>query len=180
MRLSMPMTKMVANAVLFQIGWFACVLGGTGPWLLVPAAVLCIHFFWISSWAAEGKLMVTVVLAGAAIDSFLMQVGVFEFPGESKLVPLWLAALWAMLATTLNHCLAWTARPIWLASLLGAISGPLSYFAGAAIAEVELPLEQGMTLVILAATWAIVFPLLHGFAHIYRQQWLVRQMAQKN
>ncbi len=180
MRLSMPMTKMVANAVLFQIGWFACVLGGTGPWLLVPAAVLCIHFFWISSWAAEGKLMVTVVLAGAAIDSFLMQVGVFEFPGESKLVPLWLAALWAMLATTLNHCLAWTARPIWLASLLGAISGPLSYFAGAAIAEVELPLEQGMTLVTLAATWAIVFPLLHGFAHIYRQQWLVRQMAQKN
>ncbi len=180
MRLSMPMTKMVANAVLFQIGWFACVLGGTGPWLLVPAAVLCIYFFWISSWAAEGKLMVTVVLAGAAIDSFLMQVGVFEFPGESKLVPLWLAALWAMLATTLNHCLAWTARPIWLASLLGAISGPLSYFAGAAIAEVEMPLEQGMTLVILAATWAIVFPLLHGFAHIYRQQWLVRQMAQKN
>lgn len=180
MSLSTPMTRLVANAVLFQIGWFACVLGGTGPWLLVPAAVLCIHFFWISSWAAEGKLVVTVVLAGAAIDSFLMQVGVFEFPGESKLIPLWLAAMWAMLATTLNHCLAWTARPVWLASLLGAIAGPLSYFAGAVLAEVGLPLEQGVTLLILASTWALVFPLLHGFAHVYRQQWLVRQMAQKN
>ena len=180
MMLNTPMSKLVANAVMFQIGWFACVLGGTGPWLLVPMAILCVHFFWISSWAAEGKLVVTVVLAGVAIDSFLMQMGVFEFPGESKLVPLWLAVLWAMLALTLNHCLAWTARPLWLASLLGAISGPLSYFAGAALADVRLPMEPLPTFLILAAVWAITFPLLHGFAHIYRQQWLIKQMAQKN
>lgn len=179
MRLDAPVTKLVANAVLFQIGWFACVLGGTGPWLLVPVAVLCIHFLWISSWTAEGKLVVTVVLAGAAIDSFLMQIGVFKFPGGSLLVPLWLVALWAMLATTLNHCLAWTARPIWLASLLGAIAGPLSYFAGAALADVELPLGPGTTFALLAAVWAVVFPLLHGFAHVYRQQWLVGQTVQK-
>jgi hypothetical protein len=156
MSLDTPLHKLIANAVLFQIGWFACVLGGTGPWLLVPAAILCVHFFWISSWAAEGKLVVTVVL-----------------------VPLWLAALWAMLATTLNHCLAWTARRVWLASLLGAVSGPLSYFAGATLSDVRLPLEQLTTLAILVTVWAIVFPLLHGFAHIYRQQWLIKQMANK-
>jgi hypothetical protein len=175
-----PLIKLVANAVMFQIGWFACVLGETGPWLLVPAAILCIHFFWISSWAAEGKLVVTVVLAGAAVDSFLMQLGVFDFPGDSKLVPLWLAALWAMLATTLNHCLAWTARPVWLACILGAVSGPVSYFAGAALAEVKLPLEQFWTFLILAAVWAVVYPLMHGFAHIYRQQFLIKRMAQKS
>lgn len=180
MPVKQPMTKLVANAVLFQIGWFACVLGGTGPWLLIPAAVLSIHFLWISSWAAEGKLVVTVMLVGAAIDSFLLQVGVFDFPENTKLVPLWLAALWAMLATTLNHCLAWSARPVWLASLLGAVAGPLSYFAGAALAEVRLPLEQHVTFLVLAIVWAIVFPLLHGFAHVYRQQWLVKQMAQKS
>ncbi len=179
MPLNTPRAKLIANVVLFQAGWFACVLGGTGPWLLVPVAVLWIHFFWISSWQAEGKLIATVVLTGAAIDSFLMQTGVFAFPGDSLLAPLWLVVLWAMLATTLNHCLAWTARRIWLASLLGAVSGPLSYFAGAALAEVELPLGQSMTFAILAAVWAITFPLLHGFAHVYRQQWLVRQMAQR-
>lgn len=175
-----PLTKLIANAVMFQIGWFACVLGGTGPWLLIPAAVLCIHFFWISSWAAEGKLVVSVVLAGAAVDSFLMQVGVFDFPGNSKLVPLWLAVLWAMLAITLNHCLAWTARPVWLACLLGAVAGPVSYFAGAALSDVQLPLEPFWTFLILAAVWAVVYPLMHGFAHIYRQQFLIRQMAQKH
>jgi hypothetical protein len=179
MSLDTPLHKLIANAVLFQIGWFACVLGGTGPWLLVPAAILCVHFFWISSWAAEGKLVVTVVLAGSAIDSFLLQTGVFEFPGDSLIVPLWLAALWAMLATTLNHCLAWTARRVWLASLLGAVSGPLSYFAGATLSDVRLPLEQLTTLAILVTVWAVVFPLLHGFAHIYRQQWLIKQMANK-
>ena len=74
--------KLIANALLFQASWFACVLGGTSGWLLIPLAALVIHFTWISSWAAEGKLVVSVMLAGTALDSFLLQMGVFSFPGD--------------------------------------------------------------------------------------------------
>ena len=47
------MLERVANAVLFQVGWLACVIGGNSLWLLLALAVLVIHLGWISSWAAE-------------------------------------------------------------------------------------------------------------------------------
>lgn len=170
----MPL-KLIANALLFQASWFACVLGGTSVWLAVPLAALVIHFTWISSWAAEGKLVVSIMLAGTALDSFLLQMGVFGFPGDPLLVPLWLALLWAMLGTTLNHCLAWSARPAWLACLLGALAGPLSYFAGSALADVSLPFGTLTSGVILAICWGVIYPLLHGFAQLYREQFRLRQ-----
>ncbi|MGB7389098.1 DUF2878 domain-containing protein [Pseudomonas neustonica] len=173
--------RLIANALLFQAAWFACVMGGTSWWLLIPAAALLIHFIWISSWAAEGKLVVSVALVGAAIDSFLLQLGVFDFASTDTLVPIWLVLLWALLATTLNHCLAWTAKPIWLASILGAISGPLSYFTGSALNDsVMLPLGTQHTALILAPIWALIFPLLHGFAHLYREQFRLLQMSRRD
>lgn len=170
--------KLIANALLFQAGWFACVLGGTSWWLLVPVAALIVHFTWISSWAAEGKLVVSVMLAGTALDSFLLQMGVFRFSADAVLAPLWLALLWAILGTTLNHCLAWSAKPVWLACVLGAVAGPLSYFAGARLADVGLPLGTLTSAIILALCWAVIYPLLHGFAHLYREHYRLRQPVQ--
>lgn len=123
------MLERLANAVLFQIGWLACVLGGNSLWLLLALAVLVIHLRWISSWAQEGRLILNVVIIGTAVDSVLRWLGVFEFKDLSPLIPLWLMLLWALFATTLRHCLQWSARPWWLASLLGAAGGALSYGA---------------------------------------------------
>ena len=163
--------KLLLNALLFQAGWFACVFAAREPWLLAVAALaLLAHFLWVGRWAAEGRLVASVLIAGSALDSFLLQLGVFDFGAERVLVPLWLALLWALLATTLNHCLAWTARPWWLGSLLGAVAGPLSYWAGASIAGVSLPLGNIPTLLLLAGLWALLMPVLHGFAALYREQ----------
>ncbi|MEH6565612.1 MAG: DUF2878 domain-containing protein [Halopseudomonas sp.] len=171
--------RLISNAVLFQVGWFACVLGGTSWWLLIPLAALVIHFIWVTSWAAEGKLVVSVALAGAALDSFLLQVGVFDFATTDTLAPLWLVMLWALLGTTLNHCLAWSAKPIWLAAILGAVGGPMAYFAGSSLAEVKLLLGPANTVWILAPIWALTMPLLHGFARLYREQFRLVQAARR-
>ncbi len=165
------MPKLIANALLFLLGWFACVLGGDSWWLLIAGVVLAVHLLWTSSWAAEGKLLISVCLAGSALDSFLLNLGLFDFGAPRPLIPLWLALLWLLLATTLNHCLAWTARPWWRGSLLGAIGGPLSYYAGARLAGVGLPHGTLPTLALLAALWALVMPVLHGFARLYRSQY---------
>lgn len=170
------MRKPLINAALFLLAWFACVLGGTGPWLLVAVAVLLVHLFWTSSWAEEGKLVVSVFLAGSALDSFLLQLGVFDFGDERQLIPLWLALLWALLGTTLNHSLAWTAKPWWRASLLGAVAGPLSYFGASELADMRLPYGVLPTMIGLAGLWALVLPLLHGFAGLYRQQYRSSRM----
>ena len=77
------MAKLIVNTLLFQLGWFACVFGGDSLWLLIVAAVLAVHLLWTSSWAAEGKLLVSVFIAGSALDSFLLNLGVFDF-GEPR------------------------------------------------------------------------------------------------
>jgi hypothetical protein len=165
------MPKQLANAGLFQLGWFACVFSPAQPWLLlVPLAVLGVHLGWLSSWAQDGKLLLSALLLGAAVDSLLLNLGVFDFGQPRRLIPLWLALLWPLLASTLKHSLAWTARPWWRASLLGAIGAPLSYYAGAQLAGVRLPYGSVPTLLGLALLWALVLPLLQHLAWHYPQR----------
>ncbi|MBC3952571.1 DUF2878 domain-containing protein [Pseudomonas folii] len=154
------MLKQIANAVLFQAGWFACVLGGNSYWLLIPIGVLLIHLLWISSWAAEGRLLLWITALGTVLDSALMMLDVFDFGTQGVLIPLWLILLWAVLGTTLRHCLAWTAKPWWRASVLGAIGGPMSYYAGSQLADVHLPLGLWPSMALLAVLWAVMFALL--------------------
>ncbi|SDS90217.1 Protein of unknown function [Halopseudomonas xinjiangensis] len=168
--------KMIVNALLFQIGWFACLLGGTSWWLLLPLAVLVVHFTWISSWRDEGKLVITVMLAGGALDSFLLQMHLFRLPGDPDLVPLWLLLAWALFGTTLNHCLIWARRTWWLTASTGAIAGAFAYWVGAQLTDFRLGLGTTKTLAIVALIWAFLLPLLHGFARMYRQQQRLRKL----
>ena len=99
------MNKLLLNALLFQLGWFLCVFAAQQPWLLLGVPLLlAIHLRWVAGWHAEGRLLVSVLLSGAALDSTLLQMGVLDFAGDSLLLPLWLAALWLLFGTTLNHC----------------------------------------------------------------------------
>ena len=161
------MLKPLANAVLFQCGWFACVLGGNSRWLLVAVAALAVHLLWISSWSREGQGILAVTLLGTVIDTSLRTFGVFHFSMPGPLIPLWLVLLWALLATTLRHCLAWSARPWWRASLLGAVGGPLSYYAGSQLAGVSFGYGTAPTVIGLALLWGLLFPVLH---------WIARQL----
>ena len=161
------MLKPLANAVLFQCGWFACVLGGNSRWLLVAVAALAVHLLWISSWSREGQAILAVTLLGTVIDTSLRTFGVFHFSMPGPLIPLWLIVLWALLATTLRHCLAWSARPWWRASLLGAVGGPLSYYAGSQLAGVSFGYGTAPTMIGLGLLWALLFPVLH---------WVARQL----
>lgn len=152
------MLKTLINAGLFQLGWLACVLGGNSPWLLVAAAALLIHLLWISPERTEVRLVAYVCLLGTAVDTLLLNLGAFAFEPATRLIPFWLILLWALLATTLRHCLAWTAQPKWRAVLLGAIGGPLSYYAGQRLGAVAFPLGLWPTLLGLGLLWAGLFP----------------------
>ncbi|MCL7461755.1 DUF2878 domain-containing protein [Pseudomonas sp. NW5] len=160
---------LLLNALLFQAGWLACIYAATQPLLLgVAALMLLAHFLPRGRWQAEGRLVASVLIAGSALDSLLLQMGVFDFGEPRTLIPAWLALLWALLGTTLNHCLAWSAKPWWLSSLLGALGGPLAYWSGAQLAGVGMPLGETVTLTLLALLWALLMPVLHGFAALYR------------
>jgi hypothetical protein len=158
-------SRLLLNAGLFQIGWFACVLGAQRPWLLLLAITcLAIHLLWIANTSGEWRYLLKVSACGWVLDSALLHLGVFQFPGATLVLPLWLAILWLLFASTLRHSLGWTKRPWWIGSLLGAIGGPLSYWGGARLADVGLPLGVWPSMLILALIWAMLMPALHWLA----------------
>ncbi|WP_437884091.1 DUF2878 domain-containing protein [Pseudomonas sp. LRF_L74] len=151
------MKRQLANAALFQTGWLACVFGAQRPWLLLVAVIcLTIHLVFLADGRREALLILGITLCGTALDSLLLNLGVFDFHNASPVIPPWLVLLWALFATTLRHCLHWTARPWWLGCLLGALFAPLSYYGGAHLAGVEFPLGVVPTLPLLGLVWVAV------------------------
>jgi hypothetical protein len=162
-KLPMPL---LSNFIAFQIGWFACVLGGAHgvPWLGSSIAVLIVA--WHMTHAARPKQELILVLIAGAIgaiwDSALVTLGWISFPSGTLLAgtaPYWMVALWMLFATTLNVSLAWLKRSALLAALFGAIGGPLAYYGGAKLGALSF-LAPTPALVALALGWGLLTPLL--------------------
>lgn len=131
--------RLLANLAGFQLGWLACVLGGSAPGLAVAGGVILAHLRWLAR-PGEWRWLAGFAVLGLAVDGGLTLAGGFSFPEGAHLgpLPLWLWLLWPLFATLLHHSLAWLWRHPWLAVAGGATSGPLSYYAGARLAGVEL------------------------------------------
>lgn len=165
----------VINVVLFQLVWFAAVVGAArglfwlGPLLLIPT--LAIHLYLQKERPGEVKLLLTAGVLGFLFDSALMAGSVFTplqhlFPAPFS--PPWMICLWLNLAATLNVSLAWLrGRYLWAAAF-GAIGGPLAYYSGARLgATVALPTTTG--LLVLAVGWGLMVPLLLWLAKAFKK-----------
>ena len=128
------------NALRFEAGWLLCVLGGSGVAAIIGSALLGWHF-WRCAKPGEWRFIGVFALLGLALDGGLHLAGGFDF-GEhtlvSGLLPLWLWMLWPLFATLVFHSLAWLWQYPMIAAVCGAVSGPLSYFGGAALTGVSL------------------------------------------
>ena len=160
------MNRLVANFVLFQAGWFACVLSAARgyPWIgtSVAAAIVAWHALRAERPATELKLIAIVVLLGAVWDSALVMLGWIAYPNGTLIAgtaPHWILALWALFATALNVSLRWLKPKHWIAALLGAVSGPLSYWAAARLGAVAF-VEPMRVVIALAVGWALIMPTL--------------------
>ena len=115
-----------ANLVLYQIGWFACVLGAAhgAPWLgpLIVAAIATWHLAHARHKARELTLLTCAALLGLILDSALLRLGLLRFSSGVVVAgfsPGWMIALWVLFATTLNISLRWLYRQPALAAALG-------------------------------------------------------------
>ena len=158
--------SVVINFVIYQIGWFACVLGAANqqPWLgvLLLIGVLIWHFMQAIDVKRELTLLLVVVIIGGIFDQVMLnhQLITYEAHGWSNaIVPVWILALWAEFVTILNVSLRWM-RGRWLiAVLFGAVGGPLAYMAAAKLGAVTLNMMPA-TYIVLSLGWAIITPLL--------------------
>jgi len=152
----------LVNYTLYQIGWFACVLGGAShrPWtgFLIAMILVGVHLALSLERSLEVRLVVLATAVGAVVEMGQIAAGSYRFTSGTvmdALPPPWLLAMWAQFATTFRYSLRPViTRPI-RAALLGAAGGPLAFLAGERLGAVTLlpPLTYG--LLRLSVSWAI-------------------------
>jgi len=154
------------NFIAFQIGWFSAVLGAANqmPWLgpLVLLAVLAIHIRLVRRPDLEIGLVVACGILGLVFDSLLVMAGWVSYPSgvfSSVVAPYWIITMWMLFGTTLNLSMRWLHGRLALAAVLGAISGPASYWGGFKLGGIDF-VEPVAALAALSLGWAAVMPLL--------------------
>ena len=162
--------RVIVNFLLFQLAWFACVLGGAHalPWLgpLVVCGVVAHHLAEAADARAEAVLLLVAGLIGTVFDSLLVSTGWLAYPSGqwvAWMAPYWIVAMWIAFATTLNVSLTWLRGRMPLAVAFGAIGGPLAYYAGMRLGGVTF-VEPSLVLSALAVGWGLITPLLVAIA----------------
>jgi hypothetical protein len=154
------MAKTLANGMLFNLAWFAIVYSASDSVAIIIALVfVALHLLVLGKGVAELRLIVGVTVMGVALDQLLFLAGVFTVGGVAASAPLWLSALWPVLATTLMHAFAGLRQRWVLAALLGAVGGSLSYTAGTRLTEVDFA-SPVYSVAIIAVLWALLMPAL--------------------
>lgn len=160
------MKSILLNIILFQVGWFACVLtaASSHPYFgaVIALVILGTHLFISKQYKQELRIIFIAMMLGLIWDSLLVSTGwisyqsgmVFDF-----MAPYWIVLMWALFAMTINSSLSWMKEKLALASVFGAIAGPLAYYAGVKLGSVYFIYEIN-ALIALSIGWAIFTPLL--------------------
>jgi hypothetical protein len=164
--MKMSTTMIVSNFVLFQIGWFACVLSAAAhqPWfgILVTTAVVVTHVLRAPMPKAELQLVFLALVLGLVFDSLLVWQGWLQYSSGivfPNVAPYWIVALWGLFATLLNISLRWMRGRWTLAIVFGAVGGPAAYYGGLRLGALEFG-NMPAGLLALAIGWAMLTPLL--------------------
>lgn len=147
----------LVNIALYNLVWWIAVLGGNHyAWL--AGALLLLHLLISNKRKADLIMLGSLLALGLVIDGLLVQVGLFSFPQQQWPIPTWLMVIWLALATLPLHSLRWLQNQLPLAGLLGALGGPLSYWAGVRLEAATFHWAMPPALVTLALVWGLLFP----------------------
>lgn len=165
-RVTIPGERWV-NLVLGQTAWMVAVLSGAAgrswPGVAAVSVVVGVHLLGRRDPGAEARRLGAALAVGLVADALLGLSGAVRFTGgawDGRLPPAWLAALWPCFATYLVLSAAWLPPRLGLAAALGAIGGPLAYFAGGRLGGLTWPLGLEAGLLATSVVWAIALPLL--------------------
>jgi hypothetical protein len=162
----MKALRIAVNVAAYQCAWFACVLSAAALrpaiGITVAAAVVLWHLHSATEPRRELALIAVAVLIGTAFETLLVGGGWVRMPQTlllASLTPLWMVALWAAFATTLNVSLRALRRRYLLSAMLAGIGAPLAYYAGSRMGALQWTNETH-ALLLIALGWALLTPLL--------------------
>ena len=157
----------VLNFLIYQLGWFACVLGAAyhWPWFgtAIALSLVCIHMMLTTDRPNQARLLFAALCVGVFVDTLLLILGVYSFPSGSIvewLPPVWMSVLWIQFATTFRYCLSWLSGRYALCSIAALFGAPLAFVGGERLGAVFLFSPRISNLLILGVLWAIALPML--------------------
>ena len=160
------MKTLLTNVVLFQVGWFACVLSGAASFpmagVLIALGIMAFHLWKAGVPQAELKLLLIAMGIGAVWDSFLVMQGLLEYTSgtlTTNTAPVWIVAMWGLFASTMNVSMRWLKGRYLVAAILGGVAGPLAYYGGSKLGGLTF-LNLDLGLIYLAIGWAVFTPVL--------------------
>ena len=164
--LSNPSFRLAANFLLFQLAWFAAVMGGAADRPLiagVPALGVCLLHLWLNrtKWRSELLTILAVTALGLALETVFIDTPALRYHGMAAgdfFLPVWIVALWLAFGTLPHGSLRWLSGRLFLQIGLGAVFGPLSYLAGGRLGAVELVEPVSTSLIIIALGWGVIMP----------------------
>jgi hypothetical protein len=159
-------TIQIANFIVFQTAWFAGVLGAAHQMPLWGTACIVAAIGWHLAVSArpaqEAKLIAAACLIGFVVESAVAMQGHIAYPSgqpDPRFAPYWIVALWGLLGIALNVTMRWLKKRWWLAALLGAIAGPMSFAGGVRLGGAQF-IDATAALATMACYWAVLMPAL--------------------
>lgn len=151
---------MLYNILAYQAAWFGCVLGAANEvaWVgtALALALTAVHLVLTDHRRADLQLIAAAAALGFIVDSGLALSGQIGFGAGVWMegwAPYWMTALWGAFATTLRHSMRWVMGRRGVAVILGAVGGPIAYFAGVRLGALQIATPE-IALPLIAIAWA--------------------------
>ena len=155
------------NLLLYQIGWFACVLGAAYslPWsgTTLGLSLAAVHFTLTTDRIGQARLTSAATVIGLIVDTTLLRLGVYEFESGTVvawLPPPWMSVLWVLFASTTRYSMRWLSKRYLVCSVFGLVGAPLAFLGGEALGAISFCDPRTPHLVLLALAWAVAVPAL--------------------
>lgn len=162
----MKPARIALNVAGYQVAWLACVLSAAAlrpaAGIAVVAAVVLWHLRSAVQPRRELCLIAVAALMGAGFETALVAGGWVRMPQSllfASVTPLWMVALWAAFATTLNVSLRALRSRYLLSAALAGVGAPLAYQAGASMGALQW-VQGKPALLVIGLGWALLAPLL--------------------
>jgi hypothetical protein len=159
------LARRLVNFAVYEAAWFACICGvahGHPSWgTAAVVAAIAWHVAISARPSSELALIVILCAIGLVAESLVVAQRNVAYPAGqpvSWLAPYWMVALWGEFGIALNVTLRWLKRKPWLAALLGAVFGPLSFMGGVRMGGARF-VDEAAALVTLVVMWAVLMPL---------------------
>jgi len=161
--------KTIINIIGFYIGWWTCVLGTANdiPYLgpAVMILFLIVHYYLFVSDIQEIYLVLIIGIIGTITDSLLFLSGSFIYAGaysnEILIAPMWITAMWAGFAATVNHSMSWLKDKWLLMVISGVVFGPAAFFTGEKFGAIEFHLSALFSGLVIAIVYGISMPAIY-------------------